>query len=55
LRIEGSKVAAQMVSKKSTGQHAAPGFCIYRGAEKPGFDGVIAAKDLWRLMTAVLD
>jgi predicted AlkP superfamily phosphohydrolase/phosphomutase len=50
LKIEGSRVPAQMVSKKSTGQHASPGFCIYRGNDA-GLDGVVAAKDLWRLIT----
>ena len=54
LRIKGSKVPAQMVSKKSTGQHASSGFCIYRGRGEAGVDGVVAAKDLWRLMTAGL-
>ena len=54
LRIKGSKVPAQMVSKKSTGQHASSGFCIYRGRGDAGVDGVVAAKDLWRLMTAGL-
>jgi len=52
LKIKGSKVPAQMVSKKSTGQHASAGFCIYRGKEDAGLDGVIAAKDLWRLIAA---
>jgi predicted AlkP superfamily phosphohydrolase/phosphomutase len=46
LKINGSKVPAQMVSKKSTGQHKTPGFCIYRGAGNPGRDGVVEAKDL---------
>src|SRR6185295_19986914 len=46
LRIKGSKVPAQMVSKKSTGQHAAPGFCIFRGDAQTTVDGVVAAKDL---------
>ena len=54
LKIKGSKVPAQMVSKKSTGQHASAGFCIYRGQENAGLDGVIAAKELWRLMAASL-
>ena len=54
LKIKGSKVLAQMVSNKSTGQHAPPGFCIYRGKEDAGLGGVIAAKDLWRLMAASL-
>jgi predicted AlkP superfamily phosphohydrolase/phosphomutase len=54
LRIKGSSVAPQMVSRKSTGQHALPGFCIYRGTADAGLDGVIAAKDLWRLIAASL-
>ena len=54
LRIKDSKVPAQMVSKKSTGQHKSPGFCIYRGDADAGVDGVIAGRDLWRLITANL-
>lgn len=53
LRIKNSKVRAEPVGKKSTGQHASEGFCIYRG--NPGWDGdVVAAEDLSRLMTARL-
>lgn len=54
LRIANSKVAAQVVSRKSTGQHKSPGFCIYRGDAEVGADGVIAGRDLWRLITANL-
>ena len=54
LKIKESKVPALMVAKKSTGQHAAPGFCIYRGHQDAGLNGVVAAKDLWRLMAAGL-
>jgi len=54
LKIKGSKVPAQMVSKKSTGQHKSPGFCIYRGNADAGVDGIIAGRDLWRLITASL-
>lgn len=54
LKIKGSNVPAEMVSKKSTGQHASPGFCIYRGENDAGLDGVVAAKDLWRLIAANL-
>ena len=43
-----------LVSKKSTGQHAAPGFCIYRGNGAAGTNGAVAAKDLWRVITAGL-
>jgi predicted AlkP superfamily phosphohydrolase/phosphomutase len=51
VRIKGSKVRAEPVGKKSTGQHASEGFCIYRGAGAQELDGVVAAKDLSRLMT----
>jgi len=54
LKIKNSKVAALMVSKKSTGQHTSPGFCIFRGQEDAGLDDVVAAKDLWRLIAAGL-
>jgi predicted AlkP superfamily phosphohydrolase/phosphomutase len=54
LTIKGSKVQAQMVSTKSTGQHAAPGFCIHRGDDEAGSDGIVEAKDLSRLITANL-
>jgi predicted AlkP superfamily phosphohydrolase/phosphomutase len=52
LKIKGSGVPAQMVSRKSTGQHKSPGFCIYRG--DAAVDGVVAGRDLWRLITASL-
>lgn len=52
LRIRESKVQAQPVGKKSTGQHASEGFCIYRGRDLNSDE--IAAKDLGRLMTALL-
>jgi predicted AlkP superfamily phosphohydrolase/phosphomutase len=48
-KISGSKVSPQTVSKKSTGQHASPGFCVYRGNAE--VDGVVEAKDLWRLIS----
>ena len=52
LKIKGSKVPAQMVGKKSTGQHTTPGFCIYRGEREWGRDGVVDAKDLHRMIEA---
>jgi hypothetical protein len=52
LQIKGSKVQAQMVSRKSTGQHTTPGFCIYRGNAAADRDGVVQAKDLSRLIAA---
>jgi predicted AlkP superfamily phosphohydrolase/phosphomutase len=54
LKIKGSRVEAQIVSKKSTGQHTAPGFCIYRGNGDLVRDGVVDAKDLNRLIAASL-
>lgn len=54
LKIQGSNVPATMVSKKTTGQHASAGFCIYRGKNDAGLNGVIEAKDLWRLMASNL-
>jgi predicted AlkP superfamily phosphohydrolase/phosphomutase len=54
LKIRGSKVPAQLVGKKSTGQHASPGFCIYRGNDHAELNGVVAGKDLWRLIVAGL-
>lgn len=54
LRFKGSKVQAQMVSKKSTGQHTTPGFCIYRGNGECGRGGFVDAKDLSKLMAASL-
>lgn len=54
LRIKNSSVPAQVVSKKSTGQHRSPGFCIYRGDSADGLEGIVAGRDLWRLITAGL-
>lgn len=50
LKIRDSKVHAQMVSTKSTGQHASTEFCIYRGDGAGKLDNVINAKDLSRLI-----
>jgi predicted AlkP superfamily phosphohydrolase/phosphomutase len=55
VRIKGSKVRAEPVGKKSTGQHASDGFCIYRGANAQDLGGVVAAKDLGRLITGSLN
>ncbi|HEX2269994.1 MAG TPA: hypothetical protein VHH35_10680, partial [Pyrinomonadaceae bacterium] len=54
LKIKGSNVTAQLVSTKSTGQHTAPGFCIYRGNGDSELDGVVNAKDLNSLIAAGL-
>lgn len=54
VRIKDSKVRVEPVGKKSTGQHASEGFCIYRSANAQDVGGVVAAKDLSRLITASL-
>ena len=54
VKIKDSKVRAEPVGKKSTGQHASEGFCIYQGANALDLDGVVAAKDLGRLITESL-
>jgi len=48
MKIKGSKVMVQGISKKSTGQHASEGFCIYRGGR--GVDGIVEARELGRLI-----
>jgi predicted AlkP superfamily phosphohydrolase/phosphomutase len=53
LRIKGSSIQAAPVGKKSTGQHASEGFCIYKGGRSWNSD-VVPAKDLSRLMLASL-
>lgn len=50
LKIKGSKVEVEFVGKKSTGQHASEGFCIYRGRGVERLGESVAAKDLGRLM-----
>ncbi len=54
LRIKDSKVEVEPVGKKSTGQHALEGFCIYRGADDQSLGRVVAAKDLGSLITSSL-
>ena len=54
LKIKDSNVQAEPVGKKSTGQHAPEGFCIYRGGQNWGLEEVVAAQDLGRLMIASL-
>lgn len=54
LKIKDSKVQAEPVGKKSTGQHASEGFCIYRGSHELAPSRVVAAKDLGRFITASL-
>jgi hypothetical protein len=54
LKIKDSKVQVEFVGKKSTGQHASEGFCIYRGSNGLDSSGIVAAKDLGRFMIASL-
>ncbi|MGH9872422.1 MAG: alkaline phosphatase family protein [Pyrinomonadaceae bacterium] len=54
LKIRNSRVQAEAAGKKYTGQHASEGFCIYRGGCDWGSEGVVAAKDLGRLIAASL-
>jgi Uncharacterized conserved protein len=54
LKIRDSKIPIDAVSKKTTGQHAPEGFCIYRGNHDSQLNGVVTAKDLGRLITAFL-
>jgi predicted AlkP superfamily phosphohydrolase/phosphomutase len=54
LKIKDSKVQAEPVGKKSTGQHASEGFCIYRGNRDWQLDAVLPARDIGRLITASL-
>jgi len=54
LKIKNSRVRVEFVGRKSTGQHASEGFCIYRGDVDLETDGVVAAKDLGEMMTALL-
>jgi predicted AlkP superfamily phosphohydrolase/phosphomutase len=44
LRVKNSKVRAEPVGKKSTGQHGSEGFCVYRGHHDRDPGDVIAAK-----------
>lgn len=52
LKIKGSRVGAQLVSEKFTGQHTAEAFCIYRGDLDWGSDNVVDAKDLGKMIAA---
>jgi predicted AlkP superfamily phosphohydrolase/phosphomutase len=54
LQIKDSSVQVECVGKKSTGQHASEGFCIYRGPGDCGLHGVVAANDLGQLITKSL-
>jgi hypothetical protein len=51
LKIRDSKVQVDPVARKSTGQHASQGFCIYSGPNNSFSNDVIDAKDLGRLIT----
>jgi predicted AlkP superfamily phosphohydrolase/phosphomutase len=51
LKIRDSKVQVEPVARKSTGQHASDGFCIYRGMNNNFSSRVVEAKDLRCLIT----
>ena len=51
LKIKDSKVQVEPVARKSTGQHAPEGFCIYRSTDNNFSSPVVEAKDLGRLIT----
>ena len=55
LKIKDSNVHVDPVARKSTGQHASEGFCIYRGANNHFSNSVVDAKDLSRLITCHLN
>jgi predicted AlkP superfamily phosphohydrolase/phosphomutase len=55
LKIRDSNVQVEPVGKKSTGQHASEGFCIYRGNHNWRSEGFVAARDLGHLITATLE
>ncbi len=52
LKIKDSRIETQTTGKKYTGQHASPGFCIYRGERQCDAGAVVAAKDFAGLITA---
>ena len=56
LRIKNSKVQVDPVARKSTGQHASEGFCIYSGKSSGVVlkNGLVETKDLGRLITQSL-
>jgi predicted AlkP superfamily phosphohydrolase/phosphomutase len=54
LKIDNSRTQVATVGRKYTGQHASEGFCIQRGADVQELGGVVAAKDLGRLITGSL-
>lgn len=51
LKLRNSEVQVEPVAKKSTGQHASEGFCIYRGPDNNHSSGFVEAKNLGRLIT----
>jgi len=53
LKIQDSQVEVEPVGRKSSGQHAAEGFCIYHGPVE-NLSEVVAAKDLGGLITSSL-
>lgn len=54
LKIRNSQLQVEPVARKSTGQHASEGFCIYSGNDNKFSSEVVEAKDLGRLITSNL-
>jgi predicted AlkP superfamily phosphohydrolase/phosphomutase len=54
LRIRGSAVQVAPVGRKSTGQHASEGFCLYRGPREWGPDAEVTSRDLGRAMADIV-
>lgn len=54
LRIKGTAIEPEAVVSKYTGQHALEGFCIFKGHVDEELGGVLAAKDMGRLITKIL-
>ena len=55
LKIRDSEVQVEPVARKSTGQHASEGFCIYSSSQRDFSSGIVEAKNLGQLITQNLD
>lgn len=55
LKIRNSQLQVEPVARKSTGQHASEGFCIYSSRNDKFTSGVVEAKELGRLITRSLN
>jgi predicted AlkP superfamily phosphohydrolase/phosphomutase len=55
LKIKGSNVQPQLVSRKVTGQHAPDGFCIFRGTHDWRLKEVVDVKELSQMIATSLE